>query len=121
MPRRRFQRGTLRAIVPAHGGDPERKLPRGTYWATWYRYVRQADLLHTRAIWKHARKRKIITENPTEDLRAKSKQRVSERYLTLDECRQLLSVLASRDHLIVRMFFIFWCARGDSNTRPSGS
>ena len=28
MPRRRFQRGTLRVSVPAHGGNPERKLPR---------------------------------------------------------------------------------------------
>jgi integrase len=61
-------------------------------------------LLHTRAIWKHARKKKTITENPTEDLRAKSKQRVCERCLTLDECRRLLSVLVGRDHLIVRMF-----------------
>jgi integrase len=61
-------------------------------------------LLHTRAIWKHARKKKIITENPTEDLRAKSKRRVSERSLTLEECRRLLSVLMGRDHLIVRMF-----------------
>jgi integrase len=232
MSRRRFQRGTLRASVPAHGDNPERKLPRGTYWATWYRYVRQPDgsearrhrekiitrelaekhgiakdytgplaksdgqrvldlliaqdagtyvppdtaatvamvgqeylalsepnwgphmvrsagslvrkhiisgafggrsiadlnesylqgwingyvnagasksllkglLLHTRAIWKHARKKKIITENPTEDLRAKSKQRVCERYLTVEECRRLLSVLAGRDHIIVRMF-----------------
>jgi integrase len=232
MSRRRFQRGTLRTSVPAHGGNPERKLPRGTYWATWYRYVRRPDgsevrrhrekvitrelaakhgvakeytgplaksdaqrvldlliaqdagtyvppdtaatvamagkeylalsepnwgphmvrsaaslvtkhiisgalggrsiadltesdlqrwingyvnagasksllkglLLHTRAIWKHARKKKIINENPTEDLRAKSKKRVCERYLTVDECRRLLSVLAGRDHLIVRMF-----------------
>lgn len=61
-------------------------------------------MLHTRAIWKHARKKKIITENPTEDLRAKSKQRVCERYLTVEECRRLLSVLAGRDHLIVRVF-----------------
>jgi integrase len=232
MARRRFQRGTLRTIIPAHGGDPARKLPRGTYWATWYRYVKRPDgseirrhrekiitrqlaekhgiakdytgplaksdaqrvldlliaqdagtyvppdtaatvamlgkeylalsepnwgphmvrsagsivtkhiingalggcciadvtesdlqswingyvnrgasrsllkglLLHARAIWKHARKKKIIAENPTEDLRARSKRRVAERYLTVEECRRLLSVLAGRDHLIVRMF-----------------
>jgi integrase len=232
MLRRRYQRGTLRTSVPAHGGNPERKLPRGTYWGTWYRYVQQPDgsetrrhrekiitrelaekhgiakdytgplaksdaqrvldllisedagtyvppdtvatvamvaqeylalsepnwgphmvrtagslikkhiingaignrriadlsetelqswvkgyvnagasksllkglLLHTRAIWKRARKKKITTENPTEDLRAKSKQRVCQRYLTVDECRRLLSVLVGRDHLIVRMF-----------------
>ena len=230
--RRRFQRGTLRTSVPAHGGHPERKLPRGTYRATWYRYVRQPDgsearrhrekmitrelaekhgiakdytgplaksdaqrvldqliaqdagtyappntaatvamvareylalsepnwgprqvpvansvvtkhiinapigsgsiaavsetelqawlnehvkagasqsllkklLLHIRSIFKHARKCKIMVENPTEDLRAKSKRRVCGRYLTLEECRRLLAALVGRDHLIVRMF-----------------
>jgi integrase len=61
-------------------------------------------LLHTRAIWKHARKKKIVTEDPTQDLRAKSKRSISERYLTMDECRRLLSGLVGRDHLIVRMF-----------------
>jgi len=61
-------------------------------------------LLHIRAIFKHARKRKIMVDNPTEDLKARSKQRVCERYLTVDECRRLLSVLVSRDYLIVRMF-----------------
>jgi integrase len=231
MSRRRFQRGMLRASVPAHGDRPERKLPRGEYWAQWFQYIRCSDgtekrrrrekiitrelaekqgiakdyagplaksdaqrvldlliaqetgvyvppdtaatvamvgkeylalnepnwgphmvrsagnlvtkhvingtiggrriaeisevdlqrwinsyvnagasqsllkglLLHTRAIWKHARKKKIITENPTEDLRAKSKRRVSERYLSIDECQRLLAVLVGRDHLIVRM------------------
>jgi integrase len=61
-------------------------------------------LLHVRSIFKHARKCKIMVENPTEDLRAKSKKRVCERYLSVDECRRLLSVLVGRDHLIVRMF-----------------
>jgi len=231
MPRRRFQRGTLRATVPAHGNRPQRKLPRGEYWAQWFQYIARSDgsekrrrrekiitrelaekfgiakdytdplaksdaqrvldlliaqeagtyvppdtaatlamvgkeylalnepnwgphmvrsagnlvtkhiingaiggrhiaeitevdlqrwingyvnagasqsllkglLLHTRAIWRHSRKKKIITENPTEDLRAKSKRRVSERYLSVDECQGLLSVLAGRDHLIIRI------------------
>jgi site-specific recombinase XerC len=61
-------------------------------------------LLHIRCIFKHARKRKIMVENPTEDLRAESKQRVCERYLSVHECRRLLSVLVGRDRLIVRMF-----------------
>ncbi len=61
-------------------------------------------LLDMRAIWKHARKKKLVTENPTEDLRAKSKQRVCERYLTVDECGRLPSVLVGGDHLIVRTF-----------------
>jgi len=231
MSRRRFQRGTLRTSVPAHDDRPERKLPRGEYWAQWFQYVKRSDgrekrrrrekiitrelaekhgiakdytgpvaksdaqrvldlliaqeagvyvppdtaatvtmvgkeylalsepnwgphmvraagnlvtkhiingniggrriaeitetdlqrwinsyvnarasqsllkglLLHTRAIWKYARKKKIMTENPTEDLRAKSKRRVSERYLSIDECQRLLAVLVGRDHLIVRM------------------
>ena len=61
-------------------------------------------LPHRRPGLKHARKRKIMVDNPTEDLKARSKQRVCERYLTVDECRRLLSVLVGRDHLIVRMF-----------------
>jgi integrase len=61
-------------------------------------------LLHTRAIWKRAHKQQIVLRNPTTDLRAKSKQPVCERYLSVDECQQLLSALYGRDHLIVRMF-----------------
>jgi integrase len=68
------------------------------------RSLLKAILLHTRATFKHARKAKIMTENPTEGLRAKSKKRPSERYLSVDECRRLLSVLSGRDHLIVRVF-----------------
>lgn len=33
----------------------------------------------------------------------KSRKRKTERYLSLEECRSLLSVLSGRDHLIVRM------------------
>jgi integrase len=43
MPRSRYQRGTLSASVPAGKGRPERKLPRGTFWAQWYQYVREAS------------------------------------------------------------------------------
>ena len=60
-------------------------------------------LLHTRAIFKHARKAKIIADNPAEGLRAKSKQKPSERYLSVRECRRLLAELSGRDHLIVRI------------------
>jgi integrase len=60
-------------------------------------------LLHVRSIFRLARKRKIMLENPTEDLRAKSKKPASERALSLAECRLLLSTLSGRDHLIVRM------------------
>jgi site-specific recombinase XerD len=51
-------------------------------------------MLHVRAIFKHARKKKIVSENPAEGLRAKSKVRPSERYLSIDECRRLLAVLS---------------------------
>ncbi len=44
-----------------------------------------------------------MTENPTEDLRAKSRSRVCERYLSIDECRRLLSELNGRDRLIVSL------------------
>lgn len=60
-------------------------------------------LLHTRAVFKHARKKKIMTENPSQDLRAKSRKRVSERTLNLDECHKLLSGAVGRDHLILRI------------------
>lgn len=232
MQRTRYQRGTLETVVPAHGGRPERRLPRGQFWAQWYQYVRRPDgserrrrrekiitrelaqkynialdhegpltksdaqkvldlliaeesgiyvppnkaatvaeiakeylelakpqwgphmvrtagnliekhiiggvlgsrriveltetdlqswinqyvskgasksqlsniLLHLRAIWKHARKRKIMVENPTEDLKAKSKMQPTERYLTLNEVQRLLSELMGRDHLILCLF-----------------
>lgn len=68
------------------------------------RSLLKALLLHIRGVFKHARKQKIMTENPTEDLKAKSKRRPCERYLSIDECRRLLAVLDGRDHLIVRMF-----------------
>lgn len=232
MPRQRYQRGTLRTSVPRKGDRQERRLPRGTYWARWFRYVKQPDgsekrcdrekiitkelaakhhigteyfgpltktdaqrvldlliaqdagtyvppnheatladvareylalaepnwgprmvqsagsivrkniikgrfgtrpiasltdeaelqsfvneyvnagasrsllkglVLHIRAIFKYARKKRLMVDNPTEDLRARSKQRVCERYLSLEECHRLLSVLIGRDHLIVRI------------------
>jgi integrase len=231
MARTRYQRGTLKTTVPGRGNKAARKLPRGTFWGSWYRYVTAADgserrikrekiitkdlarkrglatdydgplnkadaqrvldaliavdsgtyvepnreatlaelareylalsepnwgphmrrvagviidkhlvrgplgkrpiaelsevdlqqfinsyvnagasrsllrslLLHVRSIFKHARKKKIMLENPTEDLRARSTKRVCERTLSLEECRRLFSVLIGRDHLIVRM------------------
>jgi hypothetical protein len=89
MPRRRFQRGALRAIVPAHGGDPERKLPRGTYWATWYRYVRQADGSEVR---RH--REKIITRELAE------KHGIAREYagpLTKSDAQRVLDLLIAQD------------------------
>ena len=63
---------------------------------------------HLRAILDHAEELKIIERNPmrsrTVRIDYKSRKRKTERYLSLEECRTLLSVLVGRDHLIVRMF-----------------
>ncbi len=229
MPKQRYQRGSLRASVPATHGNPERKLPRGTWWAQWYQYVRQDDgkekrrrrekifdrllakrygvelnydgpltktdaqktldlliaeeagtyvrpdteatfgalareylalskpnwgpnmvrtagnmilkhlaggpladapiseltlvglqgwinayveagrsrsllkglVYHTRAILEHAIDKEIIKRNPARKLRAKSKRRVCERALSVEECRALLSAVTGRDHLVL--------------------
>jgi integrase len=63
---------------------------------------------HLRAILDHAEELKIIERNPmrsrTVRIDYKSRKRKTDRYLSLEECRTLLSVLVGRDHLIVRMF-----------------
>jgi len=43
MSRQRYQRGTLKQFVPAAKGKPKRQLPRGSYWARWYRYIKLAN------------------------------------------------------------------------------
>ena len=51
--------------------------------------------------------KKIIAANPARNpgyrLKAKSRKRVSERYLSLDECRRLLEAVSGRDHLAFRI------------------
>ena len=68
----------------------------------------QKAVTHLRAILDQAEELKIIQRNPmrsrTIRIEYKSRKRKSERYLSLEECRTLLSVLVGRDHLIVRMF-----------------
>ncbi len=63
---------------------------------------------HLRAILDLAHELDVINRNPmrgyTVKFEYKSRKRKSERYLSLEECRALLSVLSGRDHLIVRMF-----------------
>ncbi len=58
MSRQRYQRGALKPFVPAAKGKPQRQLPRGTYWARWYRYVRGAD-----GHEKRSPREKIITKD----------------------------------------------------------
>lgn len=89
MPRRRFQRGTLRNSVPAHGGNPERRLPRGTYWAAWYRYVRQPDGSEAR---RH--REKIITRELAE------KHGIAKDYagpLARSDAQRVLDLLIAQD------------------------
>jgi len=61
MPRARYQRGSLRTSVPPRKGKPARKLPRGTYWAQWYQYVRTPGGKERRR-----RREKIITRELAE-------------------------------------------------------
>jgi hypothetical protein len=89
MSRRRFQRGTLRISVPAHGGNPERKLPRGTYWGTWYRYVRQPDGAEAR---RH--REKVITRELAE------KHGIAKDYtgpLAKSDAQRVLDLLIAQD------------------------
>ena len=58
MSRQRYQRGTLKSFVPAAKGKPKRQLPRGSYWARWYRYIKQADGQE-----KRSPREKIITRD----------------------------------------------------------
>jgi len=61
-----------------------------------------------RAILDLAHELNTIMRNPMRGhalkFEYKSRKRKSERYLSLEECRALLSVLSGRDRLIVRMF-----------------
>ena len=68
----------------------------------------QKVVTHLRAILDQAEELKIIERNPmrsrTVKIEYKSRKKKSERYLSIDECRTLLSSLFGRDHLIIRMF-----------------
>jgi integrase len=68
----------------------------------------QKAVTHLRAILDQAEELDIIVRNPmrsrTVRVEYKSRKRKSERYLSLEERRALLSMLIGRDHLIIRMF-----------------
>src|ERR1051325_9869288 len=57
MTRQRYQRGTLKQFVPGTKGRARRTLPKGTYFARWYRDVRQPD-----GTEKRSPRAKIITK-----------------------------------------------------------
>lgn len=64
-------------------------------------------LTDVRCIFDLAVARKIVSSNPAKDpackLKAKSRKRVSDRTLTLDEVRKLLAASIGRDHVILRL------------------
>ncbi|MGH9628913.1 MAG: tyrosine-type recombinase/integrase, partial [Bryobacteraceae bacterium] len=64
-------------------------------------------LLYLRNILDHAVMKKIIPANPARNpgyrLKAKSRKAVSERYLRMEECQCLLSVVVGADHLAFRI------------------
>ncbi len=87
--RQRYQRGSLKSFVPAAKGKPKRPLPRGTYWARWYRYVRQTDGRE-----KRSPREKIITKELASSLR------IGTEYpgpLTKADAQRVLDLLVARD------------------------
>ena len=61
-------------------------------------------VLYLRAILELAVDKQIIDRNPARKLRVKSRKQPCERFLSLEECRRLLSEVAGRDQIILRLF-----------------
>src|SRR5450755_2691151 len=87
--RQRYQRGSLKSFVPAAKGKAKRALPRGTYWARWYRYVRQAD-----GDEKRSPREKIITKELAGSLRIGTEYAGP---LTKADAQRVLDLLIARD------------------------
>ncbi len=64
----------------------------------------QKMVLYLRAILELAVDKRIIDRNPARKLRAKSRKQPCERFLSLEECQRLLSVVTGRDRIILRIF-----------------
>ena len=89
MSRQRYQRGTLKSFVPAQKGKPQRQLPRGSYWARWYRYVKTAA-----GSEKRSPREKIITKDLARSLRVGTEY---EGPLTKADAQRVLDLLIARD------------------------
>jgi integrase len=89
MSRQRYQRGALKTFVPARKGKPQRQLPRGTYWARWYWYVRTTDGRE-----KRSPREKIITKDLARSLRVAAEY---EGPLTKADAQRVLDLLIARD------------------------
>ena len=89
MSRQRYQRGRLKQFVPAAKGKPKRQLPRGSYWARWYRYVKQEDGQE-----KRSPREKIITKDLARSFRIATEY---EGPLTKADAQRVLDLLIARD------------------------
>ena len=89
MSRQRYQRGALKAFVPAGKGKPQRQLPRGTYWARWYRYIKVANGRD-----KRSPREKIITKDLAKSFRIATEY---EGPLTKADAQRVLDLLIARD------------------------
>ena len=88
MGRQRYQRGSLQTFVPAAKGKPKRQLPRGSYWARWYRYKQGRDGV------KRSPREKIITKDLAKTFR------IGTDYvgpLTKGDAQRVLDLMISRD------------------------
>lgn len=67
-------------------------------------------LLYLRNILDHAVMKKIILTNPARNpgyrLKAKSRKAVSQRYLSIEECRRLLAAVTGSPHLLIFRIFV---------------
>ncbi len=88
MSRQRYQRGALKPFVPAGKGKPQRQLPRGTYWARWYRYIRTPN-----GHEKRSPREKIITKDLAKSFRIATEY---EGPLTKADAQRVLDLLIAR-------------------------
>jgi integrase len=89
MSRQRYQRGRLKPFVPAAKGRQQRQLPRGTYWARWYRYIKEAD-----GNEKRSPREKIITKDLARNLQIGIEY---EGPLTKADAQRVLDLLIAQD------------------------
>jgi hypothetical protein len=88
MGRQRYQRGSLQAFVPAAKGKPKRQLPRGSYWARWYRYIKGPDGI------KRSPRERIITKDLARTFRIATEYAGP---LTRSDAQRVLDLLINRD------------------------
>jgi hypothetical protein len=88
MARHRYQRGRLKTFVPETKQKPKRQLPRGSYWARWYRYMQGPDGI------KRSPREKNITKEFAKTFRIGIDY---EGPLTKTDAQKVLDLLIGRD------------------------